>query len=60
MVGKVSMRNLPSVAVYSLLLLVSAVFTFECFGQEGEPEVTRADFIAAYRAFQEAAESNNQ
>ena len=54
------MRNLPSVAVYSLLLLASAVFTSECFGQEGEPEVTRADFNTAYRAFQEASESNNQ
>ena len=54
------MRNLPLVAVFSLLLLASAVFTSECFGQEVEPEVTRADFNAAYRSFQEASESNNQ
>ena len=53
------MRNLPLVAVFSLLLLASAVFTSECFGQEVEPEVTRADFNAAYRSFQEASESNN-
>ena len=53
------MRNLPSVAVYSLLL-ASAVFTSECFGRVGEPKETRADFNAAYRAFQEASESNNQ
>ena len=54
------MRNLPLVAVFSLLLLASAVFASECFGQEVEPEVTRVDFNAAYRSFQEASESNNQ
>lgn len=53
------MSKTPLVAVFSLLL-ASVAFTSECFGQEVEPKVARADFNAAYRAFQEASESNNQ
>jgi len=53
------MSKTPLVAVFSLLQ-ASVAFTSECFGQEVEPKVARADFNAAYRAFQEASESNNQ